>query len=225
MKKKLIQMGFDPMTHRPRTDLFASLPHLIALANLREVMDQHHPWEEQAARIQEAVQLARIQYIQYLLQSPSASAMMGGSASSNSLSSITDMEAINLMNSIPSSKENMLMNSCHLENVSLGISPSQPVSDQIPFTPLPDLEFPCNFQTPMSSEINQGGSGFTMFSHEESTPKSSLFIPPTSLPPLVAESSSGGNPGDACSTSSYGGGAPPFWPEFFLEDPFVHEIA
>lgn len=224
LKKKLIQMGFDPMTHRPRTDLFASLPHLIALANLREVMDQHHPWEEQAARIQEAVQLARIQSIQYLLQSPSGSPMIR-STNSNSLSSITDMEAINLMNSIPSSKETMLMNSCHLENASLGISPSQPVCDQIPFTPLPDLQFHCNIQPHMCSEISQGGSGFTMFSQGENTPKSIPFIPPTSLPPLVAESSSCGNPGDACSTSSYGGGAPPFWPEFFLEDPFVHEIA
>ncbi|KAK8934552.1 Transcription factor MYB39 [Platanthera zijinensis] len=34
LKKKLIQMGFDPMTHRPRTDFFAALPHLLALANL-----------------------------------------------------------------------------------------------------------------------------------------------------------------------------------------------
>jgi transcription factor MYB, plant len=36
LKKRLIQMGFDPMTHRPRTDLFAALPQLIALAALRE---------------------------------------------------------------------------------------------------------------------------------------------------------------------------------------------
>ncbi|KAG0501996.1 hypothetical protein HPP92_002068 [Vanilla planifolia] len=34
LKKKLIQMGFDPATHRPRTDFFAALPHLLALANL-----------------------------------------------------------------------------------------------------------------------------------------------------------------------------------------------
>ena len=38
-------MGFDPMTHQPRTDLFASLPHLIALANLKHqyqnLLDHH----------------------------------------------------------------------------------------------------------------------------------------------------------------------------------------
>nr|WLQ69479.1 MYB protein [Zingiber officinale] len=38
LKKKLIQMGFDPMTHRPRTDFFSTLPQLIALANLRELI-------------------------------------------------------------------------------------------------------------------------------------------------------------------------------------------
>uniref|UniRef100_A0A0E0GYB1 Uncharacterized protein n=1 Tax=Oryza nivara TaxID=4536 RepID=A0A0E0GYB1_ORYNI len=36
LKKRLIQMGFDPMTHRPRTDFFTALPQLIALATLRD---------------------------------------------------------------------------------------------------------------------------------------------------------------------------------------------
>ncbi|XP_047072874.1 transcription factor MYB93-like [Lolium rigidum] len=35
LKKRLIQMGFDPMTHRPRTDFFDALPQLVALAALR----------------------------------------------------------------------------------------------------------------------------------------------------------------------------------------------
>ncbi|XP_047325222.1 transcription factor MYB53-like [Impatiens glandulifera] len=35
LKKKLIQMGYDPITHKPRTDIFSSLhQYLIALANL-----------------------------------------------------------------------------------------------------------------------------------------------------------------------------------------------
>ncbi|GMI82846.1 myb domain protein 93 [Hibiscus trionum] len=49
LKKKLIQMGIDPMTHQPRIDIFASLPQLIALA--------------------EAAQLAKLQNLQLLLQS------------------------------------------------------------------------------------------------------------------------------------------------------------
>ncbi|CAM8979204.1 unnamed protein product [Rhodiola kirilowii] len=43
LKKKLIQMGIDPMTHQPRTDhLYSSLPHLIALANLKALIDYGH---------------------------------------------------------------------------------------------------------------------------------------------------------------------------------------
>ncbi|XP_071716407.1 transcription factor MYB93-like [Rutidosis leptorrhynchoides] len=40
LKKRLIQMGIDPMTHQPKTDLFSCLPQLIALANLKELL-QH----------------------------------------------------------------------------------------------------------------------------------------------------------------------------------------
>ncbi|XP_011097564.1 transcription factor MYB39-like [Sesamum indicum] len=67
LKKKLIQMGFDPMTHRPRTDIFSTLPHLIALANL---IDNPSWPEEQAMRLQaaEALHIARLnQYLQTLL--------------------------------------------------------------------------------------------------------------------------------------------------------------
>ncbi|KAL4377240.1 hypothetical protein GQ457_02G016210 [Hibiscus cannabinus] len=67
-KKKLIQMGMDSMTHRPRTDMLSSLPYVIALTNLKELMDQH-PLEEQALRLKaEAVEMAKLQSLQYLLQ-------------------------------------------------------------------------------------------------------------------------------------------------------------
>lgn len=75
LKKKLIQMGFDPMTHRPRADLFATLPHLIAMANLREaVSDYQYLWEQQQAQpadimSEEALHLAGAQYLHYLLNS------------------------------------------------------------------------------------------------------------------------------------------------------------
>ncbi|KAI9116929.1 hypothetical protein K1719_011928 [Acacia pycnantha] len=41
LKKKLIQMGYDPMTHQPRTDIFSSLSHLLALANLKNLLDHN----------------------------------------------------------------------------------------------------------------------------------------------------------------------------------------
>lgn len=222
-------MGFDPMTHRPRTDLFSSLPHLMALINLRELMDHHHPWEEQAVRLQaEAVQLARLQSLQYLLQT---AALMTPNSASNSLNNITDMEAFNLLNSIASIKENPVLNSSHLENptlFSLGIATTQAVQDPIPFSHLPDLQVPCSFQTPLNGTEMGQVSNFTVLSQGEYTPKSS-YVPPSSSSspppaPPVTETSFG-NLGDACSTSSYGGGTAPFWPELLFEDPFVHEIA
>ncbi|XP_043693396.1 transcription factor MYB93 [Telopea speciosissima] len=216
LKKKLIQMGFDPMTHRPRTDLFSSLPQLIALANLRELIE-HHPWEEQAVRLQaEAAQLAKLQYLQYFLQTTSPS--ISNNNSPNILNStVTDMESLNLLNSI---------SSIH-DPSSLGIAnTTQTVQDY--------LKLPCNFQTSLNSEMGQSCS-FTMASQGEDTPQSpwlpsSSPSPPPPLPPVappvtVITETSISNPGDACSTSSYGGASASFWPELLLEEPFFHEIA
>ncbi|XP_019094182.1 PREDICTED: transcription factor MYB39-like [Camelina sativa] len=72
LKKKLIQMGFDPMTHRPRTDdIFSSLSQLMSLSNLRGLVDlqQQVPIEEQALLNLQA-EMARLQLFQYLLQTP-----------------------------------------------------------------------------------------------------------------------------------------------------------
>ncbi|KAK9270389.1 hypothetical protein L1049_025968 [Liquidambar formosana] len=48
-----------------------NLPQLIALANLSELMEvEHHPLDEHAVQFQvEAIQLAKLQCLQYLLQS------------------------------------------------------------------------------------------------------------------------------------------------------------
>ncbi|KAK6926184.1 SANT/Myb domain [Dillenia turbinata] len=50
LKKKLLQMGIDPVTHIPRTDhldLLATLPQLLAAANLMSTN-----WDQQLAKIQ-----------------------------------------------------------------------------------------------------------------------------------------------------------------------------
>ncbi|KAL5705241.1 Transcription factor myb93 [Ranunculus cassubicifolius] len=211
LKKKLIQMGFDPMTHRPRTDIFSSLSHLIALANLRDVMD-HHPWEEQAVRLQaEAAQLARLQYVQYLLQSTSS---VPAGPTSN-LAGITDLEAFNLLNSM---KENQLPNlSCQLENPT-----SQPFDNSISFSQLQDLQLqmPCTFQNGEYGIVQDEATPTSPW-----VPTSSLNTTTTSTTPLVTQNSFNSS-GDACSTSSYGGGPSPssFWPELLLEESFIHEI-
>ncbi|XP_030496432.2 transcription factor MYB53 [Cannabis sativa] len=153
LKKKLIQMGIDPMTHRPRTDIFSSLPHLIALANLKELMD--HPWEEHAVRIQaEAVQnMAKLHYLQYLLQPPNNN-------NNNNLNT-SDIETINLLNSLSSSfKDNNNNNSTQTVFDSPHDLFQNPITtttthhndlilqslhdSSLSFAHLPDLKIPCS---------------------------------------------------------------------------------
>lgn len=86
LKKKLIRMGFDPVTHRRRTDVFSSsLSQLIALANLSKLIDSR-PLDESALTLQsDALQLANsLQYLQGLLQPPASA-----TASNNNLFSQT----------------------------------------------------------------------------------------------------------------------------------------
>ncbi|ESR41447.1 Myb domain-containing protein 93 [Citrus sinensis] len=224
LKKKLIQMGFDPMTHRPRTDVFSSLPHLIALANLKELME-NHTWEEQAVRLQ--AEMTKLQYLQYLLQ-PSSSNSLNNSSSS----AFTDIDSINLFNSLSSSTQ-WDMGSASLQNLS---NPS------VSFSHMPDLQVPCSYQTPLnknSTDNTVHGAEFPLLSQGESfSPKSpwqqlaaassATPSPPSMAPPPLTESSIN-NLVDACSTSSsYGGSvvaAPSVWPELLLEDPLFHEIA
>ncbi|XP_010274278.1 PREDICTED: transcription factor MYB39-like [Nelumbo nucifera] len=71
LRKKLLNMGIDPVTHRPRTDLnlLANLPQLLAITSLNNLM---HPLD--ALRLQaEAAQLARNQLLQNLLQAVNGS--------------------------------------------------------------------------------------------------------------------------------------------------------
>ncbi|KAL2240755.1 UNVERIFIED_CONTAM: Transcription factor MYB93 [Sesamum indicum] len=118
LKKKLIQMGFDPMTHRPRTDIFSNLNNLIALANLIE----NPMWEEQAMRLQaEAVQMARLsQYLQYI---------------STTLPSIPDITTFSLLNS---PKDSPILTSAP----SLSYFQDQ----SAPFAHLPNLQTACDIQ-------------------------------------------------------------------------------
>ncbi|CAI0407161.1 unnamed protein product [Linum tenue] len=104
LKKKLIQMGFDPMTHQPRTDLFATLPQLMALVQLKDLLLIDHPLDHQTTRLQaEALQLAKLQYVQYLLQSSSSTSSSSSNHQNGVVSSTAsaDIELINLLNSLP----------------------------------------------------------------------------------------------------------------------------
>lgn len=214
------------MTHQPRTDIFASLPHLIALANLKDLLENQQI-DEQAVRLQaEAVQLAKLQYLQYFLQSAASI-----STTPYGQNGITEMDALNLLNSTPSSiKENPVLNSSQTENPDLfsqlGIESSQPLHYPGLLSHFPDPQVPISFQTPLNSEMGQCSNNFTMVSQGANQPDSSWILPsPPAVHPSVTDTTSVSNPGDASSTSSYGGGTSSYWPELFLEDPIMQEIS
>ncbi|NP_001170417.1 Transcription factor MYB93 [Zea mays] len=204
LKKKLIQMGFDPMTHRPRTDFFAALPQLIALANLRQLVEQR-PWDDHAARIQvEAVQAAKLQCLQNLLQSAA---------------SITTTPSSSSMNTIPSDLG--LLSPPQMSSLSTLPSPSflESISGQdMVAGQLSDIQIPSSFfEQPTSNEANHQ-SDFTPKSSvegENGTPKT--LLSENSLPPLADFPIS--NLGDACGASSCDGSSIQFpsWPELFDE--------
>lgn len=89
MKKKLLQMGLDPVTHRPRVDLFSAMPQLIALAGLSDIMGN------------QLAQLAKIQSFPYLNLHPSTVNAMNNHQNnpidllSNSISSLTKVTHLN----------------------------------------------------------------------------------------------------------------------------------
>ncbi|KAK4430566.1 Transcription factor [Sesamum alatum] len=212
LKKKLIQMGFDPMTHRPRTDIFSTLPHLLALANLID----NPSWEEQAMRhLQaEALQMARLnQYLHTLLhhQPPPF-------PNTTTTHVPADMSPFNLLS--------------HLETPAAPPSlPATFLQDPLaPFSHLPDLQAPCSVVNDQSSLSKGGGVGHqgSDFGAMENSPGSSSPwlrqnlspSPPSAAAPLTENSIT--NTVDACSTSSYGGAQ--MWSDL-LDDPIFHEIA
>ncbi|XP_029126213.1 transcription factor MYB93 isoform X1 [Cajanus cajan] len=222
LKKKLIQMGFDPMTHQPRTDLVSSLPYLLALANMTDLMD-HQSLDEHAVRLQaEAVQLAKLQYLHYLIQS-STNSLSTNSYDQNATTTNNNMEPLSLLNSISNVKENpvMLQPDTDPASFSQGIASSQPLHHPNVLPHLLDPQVSFSSQSCLNSEMGQG-TNFAMISQGDHTVDldSSWIIP--SIPPNAI----GNNPGDASSsTSSYGGGHSSYWSELFFEDPIMHELS
>ncbi|KAF2924831.1 transcription factor MYB53 [Oryza sativa Japonica Group] len=65
LRKKLLSQGIDPVTHRPRTDLLAGLPNLLAAANLGGAAHQL-PLDLNAIKLQ--ADAAKFQILQGLLR-------------------------------------------------------------------------------------------------------------------------------------------------------------
>ncbi|KAJ8541971.1 hypothetical protein K7X08_016837 [Anisodus acutangulus] len=230
LKKKLIQMGYDPMTHRPRTDIFNSLQHLIALANLKELIE-NQSWEEQAMRLH---------YLQNLLQQPNNNM--------STLSAIQNIEAYNLLNSLKDSQ--FLCTNNYLENHIVHPIPSsldQAIQDSITFSHLPELQTPCTFQTSLNKDsVRPQDTEFTVLSHGETSPTSpwlpSLSPPP---PPVINDQIRKENSSEVVISSclpeemkildnlfqpdserslSKEEATPSMWPDLLLEDSFFQDI-
>ncbi|KAE8693228.1 Transcription factor MYB51 [Hibiscus syriacus] len=204
LKKKLIQMGIDPMTHRPRTDMISSLPYLIALANLKELMDQHS-WEEQALKLQaEVVQMAKLQSLQYLLQLTSASISSSSNIINMHNAFSIDVDAINLLNSVSPIKYSSLLDIAEAASLQ-GLHDST-----IPFPRLTDIQVPLEHGTSTKNDI-------------EKLDSSSVTPSPTVAVILKH------NLGVASCSSSYNGEADlSVWPHddhFIFEDPLFHELS
>ncbi|KAH7565697.1 hypothetical protein JRO89_XS08G0002000 [Xanthoceras sorbifolium] len=190
--------------------------------------NNQYTWEEQAVRLQ--AEMAKIQYLQYLLQPPTISNNMNSASSSFT----HDLDTINLLNSLASIKDNSSFpNSSSSSQLDIGaVSVHQSVHNSTPFSHMPDLQIPnnCSYQTlPPSLSNNKDSlqsvqnSPLWLGTSSSSTPSPPSIAPPP--PPPLTEISIN-NLGDACSTSSYGGvNDPSVWPEFLLEDPLFHEIA
>ncbi|KAK9678604.1 hypothetical protein RND81_11G222300 [Saponaria officinalis] len=235
LKKKLIQMGFDPMTHRPRTDIFSSLPHLIALANLKDLVE-NQPWEDQTMKLQSEV--AKLQYLQYLLQPPTSNYPMPN----------LDMDTLNLLNSLPSFNNNNIKDQLNNNNININNQNNNPnlnnnqnplLFDGIMHDHLPNLknldentieltkddEHNHNLSNMISDHMLQPCEFTILTLGDEncSSPPTSPWLPSLSSspsrPPLPPP------PSATAATTTSIDGCGSFWPDTLLEDSLFQEIA
>ncbi|MCL7043761.1 hypothetical protein MKW94_011219 [Papaver nudicaule] len=101
LKKKLLQMGIDPLTHKPRADLnlLSNLSNLLVAANIFNLMN---PWDNASLQADAHAQLAKVQLLNNLLQLVSN----GGSSSVQP----PNLELINHLTSAPNRDTNYLIN-------------------------------------------------------------------------------------------------------------------
>ncbi|XP_037452749.1 transcription factor MYB53-like isoform X1 [Triticum dicoccoides] len=216
LKKKLIQMGFDPMTHRPRTDFFAALPQLIALANLRQLVEQRPCDDQSGSQLQaNAVQAAKLEYLQCLLQSAAAIATSPSSSSINTMP--TDLEQIGLLS--PSQMSSL--SSMSSPRIMEGVNGQDLVSGQVP-----DIQIPSSSFFEHEQAIINCTNKNSDYSANSGEGEKLLLLSEDSLPPLADFPIC--NLGDACSTSSceaVGNSTQlPIWSDSFYDE-FMSEFA
>ncbi|KAI6687778.1 hypothetical protein NL676_024606 [Syzygium grande] len=244
LKKKLIRMGFDPVTHQQRTDVFSpSLSQLIALANLSRLIGSR-ALDESALRLQpDALQFANsLQYLQGLLQSPASA-----TASNNNLFSQTSCitETTHDYNAYDPIKEdpdfNSLLSTTKLFSEGIA-SFSQPLQDNNfashhhltsnNLTNPPPL-VPFSFQTSLHNHVERTTTSQCLsvvdgVDHHLDSTESALWSDYNDLdlflPPPLTEASVVTDHGNANGGASRGSpsSATSSWSEIFFKDPAVH---
>ncbi|XP_006655703.1 transcription factor MYB53-like [Oryza brachyantha] len=98
LRKKLLNQGIDPVTHRPRTDLLAGLPNLLAAANLGGAAAAQLPLDINAIKLQ--ADAAKFQILQGLVRVlASATAAPAPAAAPSAMDLMTILGAITGANS------------------------------------------------------------------------------------------------------------------------------
>nr|BAJ96650.1 predicted protein [Hordeum vulgare subsp. vulgare] len=213
LRKKLIKMGIDPMTHRPRTDFFAALPQLIALANLRQFINQQ-PWDDHTAGLQEqTAQAANLQYMQSLLHS--AASIAASPTTTSSLNSLNmDLEQINFL-SPP-----QILSPSALEGIG-GID----LAGQMSQNQMPTFDHTIgNINTGSHNNIETSEQHC---SEGENSSQKRSFLYENSLPPLTDMAMAASNICTTISTSNCNGVSSPFpsWSEILLDEELLNEFA
>ncbi|XP_047066173.1 transcription factor MYB93-like [Lolium rigidum] len=206
LRKKLIKMGIDPMTHRPRTDFFAVLPQLIALANLRQFVE-HQPWDHTARLQTEAVQAANLQYMHSLLQF--AAYIATSPTTSSSLNTLTtDLEQISPQQTLSPS---VLEGICGIDLA------GQKHQNQMPSITVGHTigNIDPNSITNVEQHSCEG----------QNSSQKRLFLSENSLPPLTDMAVS--NMCNSICISNYNGVSSPLpsWSEFLLDEELLKEIS
>jgi myb proto-oncogene protein len=209
LRKKLIKMGIDPITHRPRTDFFQSLPQLIALANLRQIIERQ-PWDGHIEGLQTvAVQAAKLEYMQSLLHS-AVSIVTSPTTTTSSLNTFTtELEQTN-----------------HLCPPQVPSSSVPELAVQVPHSQMPSTSFDQEIgKTNLFSNNIVNGNEWCSMEADNSSQKS-LLVPENSIPPLIDMPVQ-----NFCNTISTpncdGGNSIPLssWSEILLDEELMGEFA
>lgn len=206
-------MGYDPMTHEPRTDLMACLK-LLAMTNLRSLLSQS----------QLDVNAIKLQYLKQLLQSTDAGAPslvnsishlpLQGNPILNSLSEVDNQPSFPLGATIPQPLH-------HPTGTTPLASPTQQLDPQVPFPP--------TFQMmPFDAEMDQPGAFFQGDNQSENLFQWVFQSESDIVPSLITETTKPfSNLGDVPSGSTlHGGGSgsgssSPWRLQVFSDDPTI----